>query len=292
MAMDDHGIRADVVIDPPSIMNRMNPSQIYQQFLCRGALLIQQRIQNMPWQEAYDLIMSYIGDINPKWREVVEATHQSDIQKQDLVEESKKKGIQLQVSPFQEGIDTEFILKLAEKYNIDKTPVTFKVKQADGTLRTIRTKQAVMIGPEYIHVLYKMPHQSTAGFGYVNQYHSPVRPSAFAKTQDPYARTTIRAGEDEGRNIVMGAGAETATRILGLYANTESAVSSLIRHLLFDKDPMNLPHIEMDTNSIIKANSIIGVTRHMFSTIGIDIVPPVTVGLENDPYSNLELPTE
>lgn len=299
MPVDDFGFRADIIVDPISVFNRMNPGQWYEQYINRGAEMIRKRVQamfavkqsNYPWEEAYNLIKGYLTDINPKWGELVDETHSSAYLKQNLVSEVINDGMYVQMLPFQEGVDQNLIRLLRDKYDIQKTPVSFNVPQRDGTKKRIRTKKPICIGSEYWYSLYKMPHMRCSGIGYVNQYHSPVRASALAKLQYPFSQTPIRLGEDEIRNIVMTAGEEVAARILGTYANSSPAVNKLAEHLMFDPHPSQLDHIEMTTEEIIGTNSIIGVTKHIFSCFGVDIAPN-TKRMENNVYADLELPTD
>lgn len=192
------------------------------------------------------------------------------------------KGIKIQITPFQKGIDTAFIRKMIKKYNITKTPVTFTVTR-DGVDKTIVTKKPVLIGAEYWYLLYKTPKVKCSGVGYVNQYHSPVHASNLAKMQYAFSQTPIRLGEDEIRNLTLVAGSETAARILGLYANSHDAVTCLSEHLMFDKRPSNIEKIEMSTQDIVKTNSIMGVTKHIFASFGVDITPSSSQTLQTDP---------
>ena len=291
MPIDEQGFRCDIIIDPVSGFNRMNPGQWYEQFINRGAEFIQQRVRTMPVPEAFAYIVEFLSDVNPKWGELIKNVHNTPYLQEEFVAEVRAKGMFVQVSPFQKGIDQKFVCMLKEKYNIQKSPVTFSVTNADGTKQQVTTKKPVMIGSEYFYLLYKMPHMRSSGVAYVNQYHSPVRPSSLAKLQYPFSQTPIRLGEDEIRNVVMTSGEDAAARVLGLYANSSPAVNQMTYHLLFDKVPSQLDQIEMSTDDIIASNSIIGVTKHLFSCFGVDISPKLQQ-IEGVFDESLELPTD
>lgn len=281
MPVDEHGIRADMIKGPVSVFNRMNPSQWYEHFMSRGAMLLTMRIREKfktpqpesEWLNAFATVIDYLKDCNPSWGELAERKHPTNKDKCELVQDVLDQGIYIQVTPFTKGIDQHWVIKMAKKWGIDKTPVTYKAPFKDGTWHTITTKEPVMIGTEYFFLLYKMPHLRCCSLGYANQYRSPVRANALAKLQYPISQTSIRFGEDEIRNILMTSGAETAAYILGTYANSHDATMNLGRHLLFDEHPTALEDIDLSLTDIIKSNSIISLTRHLFSCVGVNIAP-------------------
>lgn len=261
----------------------MNTSQIFEQFINRGAELVRRQIEQVikeapkgqePWEKAYDYAIEFVSDVHKNWGDLVNEDNQTN--KKAFVEEVIKDGFYLQVSPFQKGIDQDFVLKLAEKYHINKSRITYTVTDADGTKKRVTTKKPIMVGSEYIYLLYKMPHIRCPGIGYVNQYHTPIRSGALAKAQYPFSQTPIRLGEDEIRNIVATSGVKAAAHLLGVYANSFPGVEQLANHLLFDKEPSKLKQVELSLTDTINTNSIVGVTKHIFSCLGIDITPKPT----------------
>ena len=302
MPVDDFGIRAEIIVDPVSVFNRMNPSQWYEQFLLRTAEMIQIQVTNMfagkdpkkddlPWELAFERVVEFLGDVNPKWGELLRERHPTILDKQYLVGEVLRGELYVQLTPFQEGVDQHLIAALKEKYDIRRTPLSFELPRQDGTLRHVRTKKEMLIGYEYWFALYKTPHMHCSGLAYVNQYHCPVRANSLAKLMYPISQTPIRLGEDEIRNLSMVAGTDESARILGTYANSLPAVTKLGEHLLFDKCPSRIERIEMTTKEIIQANSINNVVKHTFSCLGVNITPNVSK-MEKNVYADLELPTD
>lgn len=297
MPVDAHGCRAELIIDPPSVFNRMNMGQWYEQFITRGAWLVTQRIRSMfndgvftqeKIDNAYEYALSYITDVHANYGNLIREKTNSVIGRQKFIEGVLQEGIYLQCSPFQENIGIDFVQNLRTKYDIDKTPVQFADYNDDGERVVHTTKQSVLIGDEYIHLLYKMPHLRSSGMSYVNQYFSPIHPSKLAKLGHPIQPTPIRWGEDECRNGIMITGAWYVARLFGMYANSPDAVKSLGDHLLNDPVPSQLEHIEMGTDEIIGNNNIIGVAKHIFSCFGVNITPTIEPQ-ENNPYGDMEL---
>ena len=279
MPVDEYGNVADMIGSPIAGFNRMNPSQWYEQFINFGAEIIRSRIINMmnsgehTVDEAFNLMISYIADISPKYAELIVASHSSVAKKKELIEEVMDDCMYINVVPFQKGINEQLIEKLREKYDIRKTRVSFNHTRSDGTKIRVTSKDPMMIGYEYWYLLYKVPHMRCPGVGFVNQFGTPVKPSSGAKVQYPFARVPIRMGEDEIRNLTMVAGPETSTRVLGEYANNTDAVNCLTKHLLTDPEPGKLKSIEMPLSEIIEGNKMVNVQKHIIGAFGVDLTP-------------------
>lgn len=293
MPVDDYGNRADIIISGASVFNRMNTGQLYEQFFNFGAERIRSRMREMydkgKWNEAYTLMTDYLKDINPKWGELVMKTHSTADEQKALVQEALAHGVRLQVTPFQEGCDCDTVLEIAEKYDLQPTPVTFGVKQPDGSYVSERSVENIVVGNEYFFVLCKIPHMRGSGIGYVNQYRTPSRPSTISKSQFPFAQTSLKIGEDEHRNIATVAGAETMTRIGGMYGNSQEAVKRLGTHLISAKTPSRLHQLDMTTAEITDGDVAIGIVKHHFSCLGIDIANSLK-DLGDERYAHLLTP--
>ena len=278
MPVDEMGNRAEIIIDPSSVINRMNLSQLYEQFFNFGADNVHKAIKLVmddtgDYHQAYKMLLQYCTDINPKYGELIAKIHNTDAKVKEFMDEVYRDGIYIQNTPFQKGINTDMALALRDKYNLTKTPVKFGVELPDGTWVMKTSKQPVRIGYEYIFLLYKMPVIQGCAYGYVNQFRSPMKANSEANIQSPVAQTALRFGEDETRNLVCTAGGKRAARLLGMHANSPDAVNELANHLLRDKYPTRLKRISLTTDEIVGRNSMIKVTEHEFGCLGIDITP-------------------
>ena len=280
MIRDEQGQPVEIIIDPISVINRMNPGQLIEQLLNRGSEIVRKRVADMvagipkgqpAWEQAYNLVIDWLSDVHKNWGDLVHSDNQRN--KIAFVEEVIRDGIYLQITPFLKGLDQNHLARLIEKYGITKSHLSWPVTDAQGNTKMVTTKQKVMVGSEYFYLLYKTPHIRCPGIGYVSQYRTPIRVSPSAKYSHPFSQTPLKLGEDEIRNIVATSGAETAAHILGVYANNYHAVESLANHLLFDQRPSQLNKIETPLDEIVDANAIVNVTRHIFACMGIDIAP-------------------
>lgn len=276
--VDQYGNRAEILLDPISVFNRMNPSQWMEQFCNATAEVVRRRISTMVsdserYEEAFNYALEFAADINCNYADFISKQHPDPVSRRHFVDEIIRDGFYLWVPPFIKDHDQKWVARLMEKYQVDKTPVTFTVTRDDGTKTTVTTKKPILIADEYWYLLYKVPHMRSSGVSYVNQFHTPVRPSSLTKLQWPISQVPLRLGEDEFRNILMAAGPEVAAYIIGAYANSPDAIENMIKHLYYDEHPSQLEHLDLSLPEIIQSNAIVGVTKHMFSCIGIDVAP-------------------
>lgn len=276
MPVDEFGIRADMIGASISIFNRMNPSCWFEVFIGRMSEFVRRQVEALAKTDkaaAFNHLIEYLTDCNCNYGKLVAAKHPTPTLQNAFVDEVIRDGIYVQLTPFTEGIDEIWAQKMTEKYQVKSSPVTYYKKFPDGKLHKITTKRPVLIGPQYTYRLYKEPHERSAGLGYVNQYRSPMKSNDLAKAQYPISQTAIRLGEDEIRNIVMTSGAEVAAHIAGVYANSPDAVENLATHLLTDEHPSQLKSVDLSLPEIINSNIIVGVAKHIFATVGINISP-------------------
>lgn len=279
------GTRADIIIGPVSVYNRMNTGQLMVHainFMSMKVLLNIRKgleTQTITYDIAYGMIIEFLNDINYKWGELVDKIHNVHPEKKkELVEDALANGMRVQVNPFMKGFDTQYFDKLFKKYEIEKSYVSYVVKDEDGTPIKKVSKQKMMVSELYWFILYKIPHMRAVGVSHVNQYCTPVRPSNLAKNQYPFSQTPIRLGEDEIRNLVMTSGSEVASHILGVYANSRKGVDMMTKHLLFAEEPAKLDRLPITKEEVTDTNSVMQIARHMFASFGVDLRPdPETV---------------
>ena len=280
MPTDDFGITADIVIDPQSVPNRMNPSQEYETGINRISVFVQrQAIQLRKTQgdtAAMDYVLDYIREIHPAYADMIVSprAHNNPEYFLDTIEKAELNGdvgIYLMIPPFLKTIGPELIQRLAEKYHVQGSPVTFYPLDKDGNPYRSRTKCEVNIGAKYMYLLYKVPHAKAPGVAYINQFKVPVKPSQHARLMSLIGQTPLRIGEDETRIGTMCAGADAVVRLMGLHANSFESVKLMCNTLLRAKDTNRIERIDVTTKQIQQTNNIIGVSKHMMSTMGINM---------------------
>lgn len=315
MPVDEHGFRAEVMVHPGSVIARMNPSQLTEQFLNRCSEFVRRRLEEVyPTNpdKAVSMLFDYFNDVNPNYHDLILKVRNTKEGKYALVEECIKDRIYLNSPPFletmyddyayergmakfaeknpkrakemmiEDGFNPEdllpaeaypenLVLKLAKKWGVEESPVVFKIKEADGTIKEIKSRENVCIGPRYTHILYKIPSPSSPGVSYVSHHGIPMKGPSEAKMATMAAPTSLREGEDELRILLADIFAEDMLRFTGLQSASLTAVNHVTEALLSAKYPMNIEQFDISTEKIRDTHAPIMLLRHMMATIGVDV---------------------
>ena len=294
MPTDDRGVRADIIMTPPSIINRMNPSQMLEQFWNCTAFEVMRRIREkmkIPydeereewfshpsfqkhWRWAYDYILGFFNDFRPAYAQFIEQIHPSDKLKMSLVEASLQEGLYL-INAFRTPNTPEELIKVAEKYGVNPTPVTYRVQNKDtGEWKTVRTQTEVMIGNKYLMLLGKIPASaiSAVAVGHVSQHETPIKPkSKHIKSQNVIGLTPQKFGEDETCILNMSIGPAAIARLYGVYATSPECVKQLAEMLLKEPSPSAIPCIPVSTQEVVDRSANISLLMHFMAVIGYDV---------------------
>lgn len=276
MPVDQEGVRADLVIAPESVFNRMNPGQMYEQFYNRAAHLVSERYRKGELgndEAALEYILGFLTDIREAYGTGLRNMLSTKASKKMFLEGVKDNGIYLIIPPTCKQISPEHVLFISEKYNIGESPVSYNQHNADGTTTRVTTKVPCMIGAKYIIALGKIPRHglSSIGLGFVNQFNTPSRPSKhIARGRLPFGNTPIRFGEDEVCMLAMCIGITTTARFLGVNANSPEAVQELGRELRTNPYPSRVGSIYMSDSEIHDRNVNISLFKHQVAVTGYD----------------------
>lgn len=271
--MSVHGLRADIIITAESPFNRLNAGQFIEQFLSLCSDVIAERIRTgeVPASEAYEYVLGYIEEVQPNFAKLVRERTNTKALKADFVEAVKESGIFVIIPPFCDSITPELYLRLAQKYQIDRGPLTYYRRRPDGSREKIVTKCPGIIGAKYLLLLGKRPGDALTAseMGYVNQFLIPMKPNRkWAKAQCLHGQTPQKYGEDEVAILVAIIGSMAAARITGIYSNSSVALEQLAYKLLTDPHPSALRNIGMSTKEIADTSVNIGLMKHMLCEIG------------------------
>lgn len=226
MPVDDNGIRADIIMTPASIINRMNPSQLFEQYWNRVAVQVIRNVKDMylggwkategveknwmeeagfksNWRKIYAYILEFFNDFRPAYAQFVNEQltalekKTGNAERMLWTEGCLNNGLYL-IHSFRQLPPSEHLIKVAEKYGVKATPVTYKVVNQDtGEKTVVRTKKPVFIGSKYLMLLGKIPSAALASIevGYVSQFELPIKPkSKHVKSQSIIGQTPQKLG--------------------------------------------------------------------------------------------------
>ena len=291
MPTDEQGFRADVVIDPASVIKRMNTGQLYEQAINRTSELVRRRVQKEYEEDsmrAAHTLFKYYHDINPMYAKKVEAVKNTPKKAKDHVEHIIKNGIYLNIPPLLETMTTSLYQKL-EAWGYIESPVTLTPYDNDGRpMETFKTHKSVCIGAKYIYILCKEPAPASPGVAHVSQHGIPIRPPKYDKGTFPIRQTPFKLGVDEFRFAIMNVKAEDFMRFVSLQANSLSGVSRTVETILSSDYPTRIKNVPISKEELIATNGPVSLLHTMMRTIGID--SQYTRVPENDDVMETQFP--
>jgi hypothetical protein len=278
MPVDDFGNRADVIITPSSVINRMNPSQFYEQFFNRCSDEVVKTIKKIgDWKQAYQYLMMYLTDYREAYAKKIASELVTDQDKMNFVETCKNEGIYL-VSGFTKNFTEEFIINMAEKYGVQTSPINYITRDANGVEHQIRTVSKTLIGSKYLMLLGKIPSAMihSVELAYVSQFETPIKPTnKYVKSQSSIGETPQRFGEDEICMLNMSLGGDTVARMMCLASASSDVVKNEAMELLTCDHPSQIPYFRITTQDAIDRNKNVSIFSHLMGAIGYDVRPEV-----------------
>lgn len=267
MPVDAWGFRADIIINSNSIANRMNISQLFEQFFNRLSDLVIIDTMHLDTQAAYKRIIEYLTDFDEDYGKLV--LSQTDYQQELAVKEWRQAGINLNVPCTKKHFGKAHTKYMAEKYNYRVSPLTYTYPLADGKTKTVITNKAECIGSKYMFLINKVPYTNAIELGYVSQLMLPVK-NKYAKYRS-ISQTAIRFGEDEFRNWLIGVKASIAARILNVSGNSPNDAKEIFYRGLTDDYPSNLRALPYSNEEIANRSVPLRLVNHILGAAGINI---------------------
>lgn len=281
MPVDAYGIRADVIACPTGAFNRLNPQQMYEQYIGRVAQAVRKHALSLTdTVAAYAYVLNFFRMLSPTYASIVESHVTSPTAMEEFMVDLEQRGIHYVIPPYTKNRLIQLVPKLHAIYGMDATPVEFDVPKQDGTLQHVRTINPVMIGPKYMVLLCKIPGDDLMAqeASFVNQHRLPVKIHGPTKDTQAVGRTPVRLGEDETMLLSMSVGPEAVVRLLGVQASSPKAFLQLAHELLTVDKPTQLDHIHgMSLKDIVDTSSNVSILNHALGVVGIGLTPPSLV---------------
>lgn len=268
MPVDEQGFRADICIDPVSVLKRTNIIQLYEQYINRVLKWQAMQLdQHGSIENQFNHVVELLNDINPEYAKIIEREHQTLQQKSDYVTECKGDTIKICIPPSMDNLTKDMILLLEDKYKTPISPIEFTIDTTEGKKR-IKTKSPVCIGSKYIYLLSKYPKPLAPGYGFVNKCHMPV--GSKDKNGSPVGTTPIRFGESESRIFAAAQAIPAMLRFKCLYGGSRMGPKVMMEALMNTEYPSRLGSVNVSTEELYDDNPSIRIAHHMAATVGLD----------------------
>jgi len=270
MPVNEFGERADVVLNPLGIINRLNPSQMYEQeinFLSDNIQRECKKLWDINTEESIDemteLFFDYINSANEVQHDFM-VDYYNELDEDETVEfweDIFEDGIFIHQSPFFNNITFDQLGELYKKYPQFK-PYSMSV----GGKKII---QPLIMGDLYF---LKLKHEPKSKFSarsssYVNLKNIPSKSTRFKLHQSLYTKTPVRIGEMELTNLFLTNDIKNVIRLMSQYSINQEDRQEVIKHLLTD-DIFNLEKIPQ-TGESSRTKMIFDI---YMKTIGMEVV--------------------
>lgn len=269
MPIDEQGFRADIAIDPISILKRTNTIQLYEQYINRVLKWQAMNLNSLgSIENQYNRIIEVLNDINPEYAKIVNMSCNNLTKVTEYVNECKADTIKICVPPSLDTLGRELIKKLVLKYKTPVSRVSFVAETANGK-ETKVTKKPMVIGSKYVYLLAKYPKPSSPGYGHINRCHMPV--ASPGKNSTPINTKPIRFGESESRIFVAATDIKSVLRFKSLFGGSKIGADVTINTLMKEDRPSDLSKIDVSTEELYDNTPPVRIVHHMLNTCGIDI---------------------
>ena len=266
--------RVEIIINSLSVINRLNPSQLFElelNFMADEMVkLLSRTVEGKGYDEAwneYCRFMGFLGDESAEQILVEMDGDESEV-KRTRVEFLKeiiegKEHLYICQPPFFGNISLEQIQQIYRYYTENHEGI-FRKMELEGK------DEPAIIGDVYY---MKMKHEPAGKFQARSARHLsisgiPTRNTRFVKGyNDHHSSTPIRMGEQEIEGLYISKHPNEVSRFLRMYSTDEFARRKLIDHLLKD-DPFNIGEIEIDEESTTRTG---GAIKAYLENIGISL---------------------
>jgi len=259
MPVDKDGNRAEIIIDPRSINNRLNIGLLYERYTKAAMLKLEKMVRNIiknyqdlndpnKLMEAMGLVVEFLSYIENEQYEAYKRVYENqDFENMKaIIEEIVKDHFYLFLRLDTKKRKWKIVHDLMNsKFNPTYDKVTFKY---DGRVKT--SKRPIMIAPVYTILLNKIGDSGlTCASAKTNYFGIPIVMSKHDKHRLPYRRNPVRAlGESETRILAAYGGRYLLAELRDRAASLETH-AEVYRNLILSEKPTDID-ILVDRNKI------------------------------------------
>jgi len=247
MPLAENGERAEIILNSLAIINRLNPSQLFEAELNFIAdEVTKQMIKKDSLLDAWNLYIDFIALVSPKQAEWLLKEVDTDELKSVYTEEIINGDVPIRIyqAPFWGNISLETLSEAYSRFNVKR-------------LNFIGFEEPMILGTNYI---IKLRHEPFSKFSARSAKHLsinniPIKNNiGYKKGTEKYSSTPIRLGEQETENLLILNKSKDLKRFFNVYALDENSRKSAIEDLLtkapFDRKKIKNPSEDIPSTTI------------------------------------------
>ena len=272
MPTDQFGNVADVVVYGRSAIARLNPSQLFEQYICASMRDVGSDVTRMvesgSKKAAWKFLVEFYEIASPPQAAICKKLSQKN--KDIHLDNVCKNGIYLHLPADNDWIVGAEIYEKLQKFRpVNESPV----KYIDHNGREQVTKTPVLIGGKYMIVLEKSDAKPMACAGSRLQHHGlPAVTNKNTRNSTPSKEQPPRVyGESEVRAIAATIGGDNLANILD-YTTNPASHKQVVRSLFNAKNPSNIKSLVDRKEIPLGKNRPAAYVNHLLDCFGIEIL--------------------
>jgi len=239
-------LKTDICINPSGVVNRLNPSQLFESeinFISKSIRLrLYEMLKENKIKESENYLIEYVSDISKSEGECLKDFFKDldNIEKLELLNEFIETGIPIHQEPFWNTMDIGKLEELYDKYDVP--------------LMDFKNIENGLIQSEIYYIRLKHESKekmSIRSIGSNDMKGLPSKDSNSKEHKAPFHSTPIRLGRDEHTNLLYGASMEDIRDLVDAYANNPTDRTNLVRSQI-TSNPFDIDFKNSNTESINK----------------------------------------
>jgi len=284
MPVDEHGNRADIIMDPAATVSRLNIGRLYDRYLAASSRIVRDKIRNLIHGKDIDklsdneikhifkdYVLEFLSLIkNPQYYLYKEHYENNDIETmKEILKVITAREFYIMFNAENELPAWEVIANIE---NSEFKPIPTRVRYVENG-REIVTETKFMIAPMYIILHHKIGDATaTCASAKLNHFGVPISPNKNEKTRLPYYNAPVRTiGETEGRLYAAYGGRKFIAELVDRASSIETH-GELYKNLLTHPQPTNIPYAVDRTKIPYGKNKTLELYKTFIRTAGIDLV--------------------
>jgi len=270
MPTDDFGNVADVCVYGRSAIARLNPGQLYEQYINAASRDITLDVKAMMDKGDMDgaaiHLLKYYEIASPPMADLFRKLKGN--KRNAHLETVYRDGIYLHIPADNDWTTIDLYRKMEEFRPVNISPVTY----TNSAGNRVRTKSEVLIGGKYMIVLEKSESKSMACTGPRLQHHGlPASSSRATRYSTPTKEQAPRVyGESEGRALSGSIGSTATAHLIGLTTNP-AVHREVVKNILMAENPSDIPMVVDREKFPLGNERACAFVNHLLNSQGVGI---------------------
>lgn len=234
MPVTEEGVRAEIVLNPLGILNRLNLAQIQEQYLNFMADRMIQKLKQLDNMfDREEVFFKFMKIVNKEQYDFLDMEYliMNRSQKEDFFEDIIQNGLYIHQSPFSGNTTMDDFVKIYEQMPY----LTEKYK-------FVNIEKPMVMGDLYfIRLKHESSNKASARSTALNNIkYLPSKSTLKKEKKILLSQTPIRMGEMEVTNLLVTKRGDLVQKLLKTYSTSEGDRKSIIVDLLKDSNPLQM----------------------------------------------------